>query len=229
VIPNFNPVHLIVYFAVFLFSLSFHEMAHAWTSERFGDNTGRYLGRITVNPKAHIDPIGTIIFPLVGYFGFMMFGWAKPVPVDPASWRNKKMANVLTSAAGPISNLLLALIAFVIIKVLVLKGIMVSANVLEVVYGRKFPTLINGNPLTSLFVALLSIMLVLNITLAVFNMIPIPPLDGSHILEEMLSYEAARAYDQIRQFGFIILLLLMFSGALGYILNPVLNLVFILI
>src|SRR5437868_11110211 len=100
---------IILWFAVFLFSLSFHESAHAWTSSRFGDDTGRMLGRITLNPIHHIDPFGTIIFPLVGFIGGIpMFGWAKPVPVNPLLWREKTKANILTSAAGPISNLTLS-------------------------------------------------------------------------------------------------------------------------
>ena len=226
---NFNPGHLVIYFIVFLFSLSFHEAAHAWTSERFGDNTGRYLGRITLNPMAHIDPIGTILFPLIGYFGVAMFGWAKPVPVNPLSWRNKKMANIMTSAAGPLSNLLLALIAFIIIKVLIASGIMVPENVIEATFRRQSPTLPSSSPLIAFFVMLVSIALILNVALAVFNILPIPPLDGSHVLEELLPYEAAKAFEQVQQYGFVILLGLMWSGALGYIFGPVFQFVFWLI
>jgi len=164
----------------------------------------------------------------MGYFGMAMFGWAKPVPVNPLSWRNKKMANILTSAAGPLSNLLLALIAFAIIKALVLGGIMVPENVLEVL-GKQAPTLPSANPLVSFLVMILPIMLFLNVSLAVFNMIPIPPLDGSHILEELLPPEAARAYEQIQQFGFIILILLLWSGALGHIIGPIYQIVYLLI
>src|SRR5881275_334918 len=107
---NFNPAHLVIYFIVFLFSLSFHEAAHAWTSERFGDNTGRYLGRVSLNPLVHIDPIGTILFPLIGMLtGAPIFGWAKPVPVNILNLRsNWKQKYMMIAAAGPASNLVLA-------------------------------------------------------------------------------------------------------------------------
>src|SRR5688572_29926380 len=111
---------IILWFVVFLFSLSFHESAHAWTSERFGDDTGRHQGRITLNPIAHIDPIGTLVIPLMGFMsgGISMFGWAKPVETNPLLWRDKTKANIMVSAAGPISNFILATLALITIKVL---------------------------------------------------------------------------------------------------------------
>jgi Zn-dependent protease len=122
---------LILWFVVFLFSLSFHEAAHAWTSERFGDDTGRLQGRISLNPLAHIDLVGTILFPLLGFLrigGFFFFGWAKPVETNPLRWRNKDLANISVSAAGPISNMILAAIAFILLKTMLATGNYTSAD-----------------------------------------------------------------------------------------------------
>jgi Zn-dependent protease len=179
---------LILWFVVFLFSLSFHESAHAWTSERFGDYTGRYQGRITLNPIAHIDPIGTLVIPLMGFIsgGISMFGWAKPVETNPLLWRDKTKANIMVSAAGPISNFILATLAFVTIKV------MLAIDMLRPTYTNDdvgpfdfvLPTAPDAGffrPLTTL----LCIFLILNVTLGIFNLIPIPPLDGSHVLETL--------------------------------------------
>jgi Zn-dependent protease len=214
-----------MWFIVFLFSLSFHESAHAWTSEKFGDDTGRHQGRITMNPVAHIDPIGTLLLPLMGFMqgGFMMFGWAKPVQTNPLLWRDKTKANIMVSAAGPISNFILATIAFVVMKVMLLSGTMGPPAKLSYFH------VIGPGPDSAGFMealaTLLSVMLLLNITLALFNLIPVPPLDGSHVLESILPYEMAQAYDQIRPFGFILLLALMWMGVFGWILNPVYNFV----
>jgi Zn-dependent protease len=116
---------ILIWFVVFLFSLSFHEAAHAWTSERFGDDTGRLQGRITLNPGAHIDPLGTIILPLITMFTTVpMLGWAKPVETNPLRWRDKTKANISVSAAGPISNFILMVIAFVALKSMYLGGLL---------------------------------------------------------------------------------------------------------
>ncbi|HEY9233241.1 MAG TPA: site-2 protease family protein, partial [Blastocatellia bacterium] len=116
--------NLIIWFIVLLFSLSFHEAAHAWTSERFGDDTGRIQGRITLNPLAHIDPIGTIVFPLLSAtVGIPLLGWAKPVQTNPLLWREKTKANIMVSAAGPLSNFILAVVAYLIIKALLISGV----------------------------------------------------------------------------------------------------------
>jgi len=214
-----------MWFIVFLFSLSFHESAHAWTSEKFGDYTGRQQGRITLNPIAHIDPIGTLLLPLIGFtqLGFMMFGWAKPVQTNPLLWRDKTKANIMVSAAGPISNLILATIAFVVIKVLLLSGVMGPPAILN--YFHVIGPLADSSSFMEPLATLLSVMLLLNITLAVFNLVPVPPLDGSHVLESLLPYEMAQAYDQIRPYGFILLLALIWLGVFGWIINPIFNFV----
>jgi Zn-dependent protease len=210
-VPNFDIGNIILYFVVFLFSLSFHEAAHAWTSERFGDETGRWLGRVTLNPVPHIDVFGTLIFPLIGILsGGMMFGWAKPVPVDPSRWRDKKLANIVVSAAGPISNLILATLSFIALKVLIETGTLHAATA-----GGVFEAIVK----------ILSMGLTLNIILAIFNLFPIPPLDGSHVLESLLPPDAARAYEQIRPYGFILIVGLVFLGVFGAVLNPVIGFV----
>jgi Zn-dependent protease len=212
--------NLIIWFIVLLFSLSFHEAAHAWTSERFGDDTGRMQGRITLNPIAHIDPIGTILFPILSAIGGIpLLGWAKPVQTNPLLWRNKTKANIMVSAAGPLSNFILAVLAFIIIKALLVSGVLML--------NGGYYTLVTPASGQAAFMAplavFLSVMLLLNVLLGVFNFIPVPPLDGSHILEEMLPSGMQEAYYQIRPFGFILLYLLMFLGVFNAILKPVYN------
>jgi len=217
-----HPGDILLWFIVFLFSLSFHESAHAWTSERFGDYTGRYQGRITLNPLAHIDIYGTIIFPLVGIIsGAMLFGWAKPVETNPLLWRDKTKANIMVSLAGPVSNFILAIVAFIIIKVLLITGVVMRGGG----YFDLVQPAFNQPSILIPIAKLLSILLQLNIVLGVFNLIPVPPLDGSHVLESLLPYEMAQAYAAIRPYGIFLLLALMVTGVLGYIIGPVDSLV----
>ena len=213
-------INLIIFFVVLLFSLSLHESAHAWTSEKFGDPTGRYHGRITLNPIAHIDLIGTILIPLIGYIGlsgsFALIGWAKPVMVNPLMWREKKRANIAVSLAGPASNFILFVIALFIIKALLVTEIMAPGQSL-----RDLVVPSAGQPSYLIPIGkILSIMMWLNLSLGIFNLIPIPPLDGSHILESLLPYEMARAYEQLQSFGWIILLVLVNIGVLSIVIRP---------
>ena len=208
-------VRYLIFMIVFLFSLSVHEAAHAWTAERFGDSTARYLGRVTLNPISHIDVVGTLIFPTIGFFtGGLMFGWAKPVPWNPAHVKDRRKADIWISAAGPISNMLLLIGFLIVIKLFQryqMTGGVVSGTLLE--------------PLQQmcLFGA------ILNITLGVFNMLPIPPLDGSWILPHFLPRDLARSYDQIRPYGFIILLGCLYFGILSLVLSPFVQLIFLII
>lgn len=214
--------YLILWFVVFLFSLSCHEASHALTSEWFGDYTGRYQGRISLNPMVHIDPIGTILIPLMGFMngGFAMFGWAKPVQTNPLLWRDKTKANIMVSAAGPISNFIIATVAFAAIKIMLITGVVMPAYA-----GHDVVMPVSESPLMLGVTKLLGIMLTLNVTLGVFNLLPVPPLDGSHVLESLLPYEMARAYEQIRPYGFILLLALLWTPVLGWIIGPVYQLV----
>ncbi|MEP7343418.1 MAG: site-2 protease family protein [Acidobacteriota bacterium] len=216
---------LILYFIAFILSLSVHESAHALTSYWFGDDTGRLEGRISLNPVVHIDPIGTLVLPLVGFLSVAqglppLIGWAKPVNVNPLNWRKKDLANIMVSAAGPISNLLLALIVFVPLKIMLLNRT-VMPNFGQ---GGRFNLVVpvEGQADWLLPVCtLLSVMLLLNVSLAVFNMIPIPPLDGSHVLETLMPESFRPAYERIKPFSFYILIGLMWLGVLSFIFTPV--------
>jgi Zn-dependent protease len=199
---------------VFLFSLSVHESAHAYVSNLFGDDLGKSLGRISLNPIVHIDPFGTILFPLASALtGIPFFGWAKPVPVNPLAWREKNKANFWTSFAGPLSNFALAIVFF-----LILKGLVVSGVVLATPFGLQ----LTAGGVAEPIVQIVDIGLTVNLLLGIFNLIPVPPLDGSGMLESVLPYEAQRGYEQLRPYGFLILLALMYFHAFRAVYQPVL-------
>jgi Zn-dependent protease len=195
-----------LYMVVFLFSLSLHEAAHAWTAERFGDRTGRQLGRVTLNPLPHIDLFGTLIFPAIGFFtGATMFGWAKPVPWNSRNVKDYRRASIWIAAAGPISNILVLVVFVILLKVFhayLLTGGVVRGTALEPLYQM------------CMFGAQL------NIALAVFNLIPIPPLDGSWILPQFLPYTLARSYEQLRPYGFFMLIVCLYLGVFTVVLTP---------
>ena len=206
---------------VLLLAISAHEAAHAWMSYKFGDDTARLLGRITLNPVAHTDPIGTLLIPIVGFvFGAMtgggrlpLIGWGKPTPVNPLRWRDKDLANVMVSIAGILANLLIATIAFVLIKIL-FRGELI----------RSVPDSLR-EPVT-LF---LEMMLTMNVSLAVFNLLPFPPLDGSKILDTFLPESLRPALAVLEQYGFMILIVLMYMGFFSAIITPVLKFVYSLL
>jgi Zn-dependent protease len=206
--------HLVIYMVVLLLAISAHEAGHAWMSNRFGDDTARLLGRVTLNPVAHIDPIGTLLIPIVGFIiGSMggpiasipLIGWGKPTPVNPLRWRNKDLANVMVSAAGIMANLIIAIIAFTIIKALLL-------NVAW--EGTPEPVRI-----------LLQYLLTMNVSLAVFNLLPFPPLDGSKILETFLPASMQPILQVFEQYGFIILMFLIYIGVFRAIISPIMRFV----
>lgn len=192
---------ILIQFAVIILSLTVHEAAHAWSAERLGDRTARLLGRVSLNPAVHVDPIGTILFPLIAMVtGAPLLGWAKPVPVNTmqlgGKWKEKFMA---IAAAGPASNLVLA-------------GI--GAIVLRLVLGPF------GQPPTATVVDVLVTVVELNVLLAVFNMVPLPPLDGGNVLAGLLRGNAAALFENVRPYGFLILYGLMFSGILSALIGP---------
>jgi Zn-dependent protease len=185
-----------------VFAITVHEVSHGWVAKLFGDRTAEMLGRLSLNPIRHIDPIGTVLVPailLLTQSGFM-FGWAKPVPVDPRNLRNPRGNMVIVSAAGPVSNLAMATIwAFLM---------MIGQDVDAGVAGEWLSRMAYYG-------------ILFNIMLAVFNMLPIPPLDGGQILMALLPPRIAMQLGFLYQYGFLILLALLFTGLLSYIVGPV--------
>ena len=201
---DINIAHIFIGMIVLLFSLTVHEMAHAWTANQLGDPTARLLGRVSLNPLVHADPIGTILFPLISMVsGAPLIGWAKPVPVNMRYLRHPRRDYVLVAAAGPASNLVLALASAI-----VLWALPVSPQTLE-------------EPNVSVpLAAILSQMMRVNVLLAVFNMIPIPPLDGGNVLAGLLPPSFADSFNRIRPYGFLLLYALILTDGFRYIVLP---------
>jgi Zn-dependent protease len=199
---------IIIQFGVVLFAISIHESAHAWMADKFGDPTAKNQGRITLNPIAHIDLIGTIIFPLLlALAGAPVFGWAKPVMVNPYNLRDPRRANIFISAAGPGSNVISAFLGIILFLLLKNMGVFkgsVGSGIEILLYIFFF-------------------FIIINIYLAIFNLIPIPPLDGSGIIEGVLKGEALYNYQKIKPYGFIILLLIIYAGVLDVVANPIIS------
>lgn len=193
-------------YVVLLFSLSVHESAHAWMAHKMGDDTALSLGRVSLNPLVHIDPIGTVIFPLIQIFtGIPALGWAKPTPYNPANFRRDvslRQGHMLVAGAGPASNLVLAVLFTAVFFVIVRAGVAVS--------GR--------HPLVMIVVAGIQ----MNVILAIFNFLPIPPLDGSKVASYGLPGSFGERYDRVMEpYGYMILLLLMVTGVLSFIISPI--------
>ena len=209
----------IVEFIVLLFSLSIHESAHAWSADRLGDPTARYLGRVSLNPIVHADLFGTIIFPLVGLLSGVMFGWAKPVPVNVGRLRNPVRDHMLVAAAGPASNVTLAL-AFFIVLMAMKTWSPETARIVRYVASFGVPT--DQGIVTPL--ALFAFYgMVINIILAVFNLIPVPPLDGATVLSGLLPRSLSGVFDQFQSYGFVILIILVYNGIPAALYGPALQ------
>jgi len=211
----------ILYMVALIFSLSVHESAHAWTSNYFGDDLARLQGRISLNPMVHVDPIGTLLFPAISFFtGAPLIGWAKPTPVNPLRWRDKRVANFWVSIAGVICNFIIAIVAGVIIRILF------SANLIDLgMAGYRLVAIPHTDSLIAEGGAhLLTTFFTLNVALGVFNLIPIPPLDGSKVLQSILPPSFESGFEALERFGFILLILAMFTGVLGVIFSVVMPL-----
>jgi Zn-dependent protease len=214
-----NPVEIAVSLFVLLFAITVHETAHGWAARRMGDTTAYDLGRVSLNPLVHIDPVGTVLLPLMLVLvGAPAFGWAKPVPVDLRRLRNPRRDNLVISAAGPAANFLTALAAMVGLVILKVASPGVRAFLQSpALYRAILPK--GFYPLEGLALILYFAVLI-NVYLAAFNLIPIPPLDGSGILMGLLSERGAARYDRIRPYGFFIVLGLLYLNVLDVIILP---------
>ena len=208
-----------IQFMVLLFSLSIHEASHAWMADRFGDYTARYLGRVTLNPIAHIDPIGTLLFPLLQFFThFPLIGWAKPVPINSIHLRNPRRDQIFISLAGPASNFLVGCIAFALLALLKLSMPEASGFIVNMAITMHIP---GQRSILAPIAGILFFALVINFALALFNFIPIPPLDGHWILYGLLPASAAAPLERMSSYGFILLYALMFTGMFRFIFIPI--------
>jgi Zn-dependent protease len=200
---NIDPLTVVVSFGVLLLSLTIHEAAHALTADRLGDPTARSLGRVSLNPIVHIDLLGTIVLPILAIVSHLpIIGWAKPVPVSLRNLRHPERDFAIIAAAGPISNLLQAIVAALILRVVAPSDVYVSQSLLPSV----------------LFLAIQ-----VNLLLAFFNLIPVPPLDGGNVLMGLLPTRLAIAYSQLRQYGFLILYALLLTGIASALIMPPTN------
>ena len=206
VLAGIDLTQLLLQLVVLIASLSVHEAAHAWAANRLGDPTARQLGRLSLNPAVHIDPIGTLLFPVIAMLtNVPLIGWAKPVPVDTRHLKHPKRDFALIAAAGPISNLIMAVIAAVIFAIL----------------PTPAPGDIAGRVVMNAPREIFLWFTYLNVLLAVFNMVPVPPLDGGNVLLGVLPQAGARLIEQLRPYGILILYALMLTGALSYLLGPI--------
>jgi len=217
---NVDLGNIAIQFAVLLFSLSIHEASHAWMADRLGDYTARYLGRVSLNPIAHIDPIGTILFPLLQFFtNLPLIGWAKPVPINSLHLRNPRRDQIFISLAGPCSNFLAGLAALILL--LATKMFLSPADkfmIINMVATYHVPA---QRSLIAPIVGILFFAIIINLALALFNFIPIPPLDGHWILYGLLPSNAAAALERFGSYGFILLYALMFMGVFHFIFIPI--------
>lgn len=190
-----------IYTLPVLFAVVFHEVAHGWVAEKCGDKSARMLGRLSMNPLKHIDPVGTILVPALTLFlGGILFGWAKPVPIDERNLRNRRRDMVLVAAAGPFANLLMAILWGLLAKLMM---------TLPVDSYISKPLILMGQA-----------GIAINLWLMLLNLLPIPPLDGSRVVSQLLPRKMAYHYDHLQQYGFFILIALLYLGVLGRVLQP---------
>jgi Zn-dependent protease len=197
---NTDLIAAVVAFGVVLISLTIHEAAHALTADRLGDPTARALGRVSLNPLVHIDWIGTVLLPIIAAIShFPIIGWAKPVPVNMRNLKDPRRDFMIVAAAGPISNLVQAVVAAILLRVV----------------GAALPEGVPG-----WVIGVLTLAVEINLLLAFFNLIPVPPLDGGNVLLGLLPPRAAAMYAQVRQYGFLLLYALLFTGIASRLIMP---------
>ena len=191
-------------------AIALHEVSHGYVAFRLGDPTAKLLGRLTLNPIAHIDLFGTIIMPILLYTltdGRFMFGYAKPVPINPMNFKNPRQGMAISAAAGPITNILLAFASFLIMNILIPLSALLPVSIAEMVFKP--------------IIFILQASIYWNVVLAVLNMIPIPPLDGGRVLTGLLPSKQAMSFSKIEPFGFIIVLILIYTGIANLFIMPV--------
>ena len=207
--------HLVIFMVVLLLAISAHEAGHAWMSYKFGDSTAYMLGRVTLNPVKHTDPIGTLLIPILAFLfsaiggglgSIPLIGWGKPTPVNPSNWTNYKVANVMVSIAGVLANLILLIIGFIIARIMMTQGFQL----------QDFFASSSSSPIA----ILVGKLMFLNLSLFVFNLLPFPPLDGSKILSTFLPESFQPILDLLEQFGFILLLFLVYVGVFRVVITP---------
>jgi len=207
-------IKLVLFYPLFLFSLSWHEAAHGWVADKFGDPTAKMMGRVTLSPLPHMDIVGTVILPILGIVtGAAVIGWGKPVPVNPYNLKGEmRKSNLWVAAVGPASNIVLA-IGFAI-GAHILMWLLPNIPMRMIVPGSASATAIG------VIYAIFQMGVILNLVLAFFNLIPLPPLDGGAVLRGLIPERSLDAYDSFSRYSFVILLVLFVTGLLRYILIP---------
>jgi Zn-dependent protease len=226
---DLSHLDIFVKVVVFLLAISVHESAHAWTAGRYGDPTATLLGRVSLNPIRHIDPIGTVLLPVIGILsGFGAFGWAKPTPVDPRNFKQPIKADIMTSVAGPASNFILVSLAFFTSMAIVAWVPQGHQNfVLAVNQAFSRQAVAASSEITPLFPLMLLLVevIVINVLLGVFNLIPLPPLDGSHVVRHLMPENMRRMYDTVGMIG-LIAFVIWGGRILAMLIMPILGILF---